>query len=76
MDASRAAPRYEIHVRGVLGVPLLAEFHGLSGHSGEGVTVLSGSMPDQAALYGVLRHIESLGLELLAVHRYPEPTPA
>jgi hypothetical protein len=30
-------------------------------------TVLSGELPDQAALYGVLWQIESLGLELLGV---------
>jgi len=31
--------------------------------------VLSGYLPDQAALHGVLAQIESLGLELLAVRR-------
>ena len=32
-------------------------------------TVLSGKLADQAALYGVLTQIESLGLELLAVQQ-------
>jgi hypothetical protein len=29
--------------------------------------VLTGALPDQAALFGVLGHIEALGLELLEV---------
>jgi hypothetical protein len=37
---------------------------------GEG-TVLTGALPDQAALYGVLAEIEALGLELLEVRRLP-----
>jgi hypothetical protein len=32
-------------------------------------TVLTGTLADQAALYGVLAHIEALGLELLEVRR-------
>jgi len=34
-------------------------------------TVLSGTLPDRAALYGVLAEIEALGLELLEVRRLP-----
>jgi superfamily II DNA or RNA helicase len=36
-----------------------------------GDTLLSGDLPDQAALYGVLHQIEALGLELLEVRRLP-----
>ena len=32
-------------------------------------TVLTGPLPDQAAVFGVLAAIESLGLELLEVRR-------
>jgi hypothetical protein len=32
-------------------------------------TLLTGPLPDQAALYGVLDQIEALGLELLDVRR-------
>jgi hypothetical protein len=34
-------------------------------------TVLTGALPDQAALNGVLAEIEALGLELLEVRRLP-----
>jgi len=34
-------------------------------------TVLNGSFDDQSALYGILRQIEGLGLELIDVHRLP-----
>jgi len=35
--------------------------------------VLTGALPDRAALHGVLAEIESLGLELLEVRRLPQP---
>jgi hypothetical protein len=34
-------------------------------------TVLSGVVPDQAALHGVLSKIEAMGLELVEVRRLP-----
>ena len=37
--------------------------------------MLSGPIEDQAALHGLLRRIESLGLELVEVRRFP-PLPA
>jgi hypothetical protein len=36
-----------------------------------GDTVLSGTIADQAALYGVLAQLEALGLELIEVRRVP-----
>jgi hypothetical protein len=33
--------------------------------------VLTGALPDRAALHGVLAEIEALGLELLEVRRLP-----
>jgi hypothetical protein len=69
MDEARASARYEIRVRGVLGEAILSAFPRLSGSAEGGNTVLTGHLPDQAALYGVLSQIESLGLELLAVSR-------
>jgi hypothetical protein len=34
-------------------------------------TVLSGVVPDQAALHGILSRIEAMGLELVEVRRVP-----
>ena len=42
-------------------------------HAEEGIpyTVLTGTVPDQAALQGLLIRLEELGLELLEVRRLP-----
>jgi hypothetical protein len=61
--------RYEIRIKGSLSDRLLGAFPDfraeLCGHE----TVLVGTLPDQAALHGVLAEIEALGLELLEVRR-------
>jgi hypothetical protein len=56
---------YEIRVRGVLGETLLGAFPDLSATADGAETVLTGVLPDQAALHGVLAQIGMLGLELL-----------
>jgi hypothetical protein len=61
--------QYEITVRGRLSETLLAAFDGLAATPAAAETVLRGEIADQAALYGVLDRIESLGLELLDVRR-------
>ena len=60
---------YEIRVRGHLGQTMRTAFPELRVRVDGGDTVLSGALPDQAAVYGVLAAIESLGLELVAVRR-------
>jgi hypothetical protein len=60
---------YEITVRGRLSEVLVTAFGGLSASPSPAGTVLAGEIADQAALYGVLDRIESLGLELLDVRR-------
>ena len=62
--------RYEIRVRGVLSDTLLEAFPGLRARTERSETVLSGELPDRAALHGVLAEIESLGLELLEVRSH------
>jgi hypothetical protein len=66
------AVRYEIVVRGLLSETLLTAFPSLEAEEQGAETVLAGALSDQAALYGVLAQIESLGLELLEVRR-PSP---
>jgi len=65
---------YEITVRGQLSETLLAAFDGLAATPEAAGTVLRGEIADQAALYGVLDRIESLGLELVDVRRADFPT--
>jgi hypothetical protein len=61
---------YEIAVRGLLGETLLGAFPDLRARADGTQTVLAGALADQAALYGLLAHLEALGLELLEVRRY------
>jgi hypothetical protein len=46
-------------------------FPALQAEASGGDTVLTGPLPDSAALHGVLAEIEALGLELLEVRRLP-----
>ena len=60
---------YVIRVRGILSDRLLTAFPGLRSSTERGNTVMAGTLPDRAALHGVLAQIEALGLELLEVRR-------
>jgi hypothetical protein len=61
---------YEICVEGRLGPEWSAWFDGLTvTNQPTGKTVLSGAVPDQAALHGILIKIRNLGLPLLSVRR-------
>jgi hypothetical protein len=62
--------RYQIRVKGHLGEQWQSWFDGLTITNVEqGEAILSGLLPDQAALHGVLAKIRDLGLPLLAVNR-------
>jgi hypothetical protein len=63
--------RYRIRVRGHLGQTIRGAFPALQARASGGDTVLTGPLPDRAALHGVLAEIEALGLELLEVRRLP-----
>jgi hypothetical protein len=59
----------EFRVRGRLSKSLLRAFPFLHAEIDGSETVLTGLVPDQAALYGVLTQFEEFGLELLEYRR-------
>lgn len=67
---------YQILVRGRIGRTMRAAFPDLRAEAQGEDTMLSGTLPDQAALHGVLAQIEALGLELLEVRRLERGTAA
>ncbi len=62
---------YEIRVRGHLGTKMLRAFPALSAQARGEDTLLTGCLPDQAAVYGLIVMLESLGLELVEFRRLP-----
>ncbi len=69
------AKTYVVHIRGELSGDALEDFEGLDYLTATVVpteTVLTGVVPDQAALLGLLNRIHSLGLEVVEVRRAPE----
>ena len=63
-------PIYEIRVQGRLAQRWSTWFEGLTiSYEGEDITVLRGSLVDEAALHGVLIKIRDLTLPLFAVSR-------
>ena len=69
MSEPDACQQYEIRVRGLLSERLIGAFPGLRAEPEGAETLLVGPLVDQAALSGVLRQVEALGLELLEVRR-------
>ena len=69
--------RYFIRVKGHLDTFWQEWFDNLSiTHDGDGTTLLSGSIKDQAALYGLLCKMRDLGLTLLSLESStPIPPP-
>jgi hypothetical protein len=60
---------YTIIVKGYLDLEWRDWFDDLDiVHTGDGNTSLSGMIADQAALYGVLKRINNLGLSLISVN--------
>ena len=66
----RTSVFYRIRVEGHIGVSWSSWFEGMTiDHEESGETVLSGTLADEAALYGVLMRIRDLGLPLVEVRR-------
>jgi hypothetical protein len=66
---------YRIRVQGHLDHSWQHRFEGLCiEHQEAGITQLSGSLPDQAALHGALLQIIRLGLTLLSLETSEEPS--
>lgn len=72
-STDKTSSDYEIRLAGQLSQEI-AEWFGMSLtvkhiHQGAAITILSGPLPDQAALFGVLNHIRDLGLKLISVNQ-------
>jgi hypothetical protein len=64
--------RYSIRIQGHLDPSWEDWFEGLEiTHEEQGSTLLTGSLRDQAALYGILLKIRQLGLTLLSLEEEP-----
>ena len=75
-DSPAATRLYEIRLAGRLDPRWEAWFDGLAVTAqADGSTVVAGSIPDQAALHGVLQRVRDLGLTLVSVTQ-PEDDPA
>ena len=64
---------YQIKIKGHLDVTLTGWFDDMTvSNLEEGDALLSGPLPDQAALQGILKRISNLGLTLISVNTAPE----
>jgi hypothetical protein len=59
--------RYEIRVRGPIGPTVMQSFPTLTASRSGQDTLLTGSLPDQSALYGVIHQLEALSLQLVEI---------
>ena len=64
---------YEIHVRGRIGPAVRASFGRLASSERPPETVFCGPVRDDAELWAIMTRLQSLGLELLELHRLPDP---
>ena len=67
---------YEVRLQGHLDARWAAWFDGLSlTRESDGTTVIRGPIADQAALHGLLRKVNDLGLSLISVAEIQPSTP-
>lgn len=60
---------YEVRLQGRLDPRWSARFEGMTMTTGDGYTLLSGRVVDQAALHGLLQQLRDIGLPLTSVTR-------
>ena len=70
-----SAETFEIHVRGAMTPDEVADFAYLTAVTIPAKTILTGVVPDQSALYGIIVRLQSLGLGLVEVRRLGLPPP-
>jgi len=64
---------FEIRIEGLVTLDWSSYFENLTTQHTEGQTILTGELPDQTALHGVLMRIRDLGLSLVEVKRIENP---
>ena len=65
---------YAVEVRGTLPSALAGELADFATDASETNTVLTGPIADDAALYGLLARLESLGVSLVSIRTVPDQT--
>jgi hypothetical protein len=71
VSGARWPARYEVRVDGALDGRWSDWFQGLWIQNQGGETILSGTLPDQPALHGILDKVRDLGLSVITVRRIP-----
>jgi len=61
-------PIYEIRLKGEITSTWTSWFSDFEISCEQGITLLTGPIPDQAALHGMLMKIQNLGLQILSVN--------
>ncbi len=65
--------KYHVRIQGELGLEWADWFEGAAvSREGDGVTLLTCTVADQAALHGLLRKLRDLGLPLLSINSCDE----
>ena len=68
--------KFEIRVSGWLADHWTGHFEGLSFQkTADGHTTIQGEVPDEAALFGVFRSLEELGLTMITIAAFPKGGP-
>ena len=68
-DVVKSPGVYTIRITGRLGATALSAFPSMVSELKGNETVLTGSLQDRSAVFGVIAQIEALGLELLELRR-------